>query len=93
MEEPDLCQEVYQLYAGPDLVPAEKLDEESLRSINMKRIDNIIKYNAFGPRDSWQIYKDVGETSLLNKDPGTGLWILPSYFNHSCASERYGDCD
>src|SRR5581483_4197046 len=43
--EPNLCREVYQLYAGPDVVPVEKLDAEYLLSVDMKRIEGIVKYN------------------------------------------------
>ncbi|CAI2163571.1 14068_t:CDS:1 [Funneliformis geosporum] len=82
--EPELCQEVYQLYAGPEMVPMEYLDEKSLHSVNMKRIEKIVKYNFFEPRDEWDILYYSGNDSRLTKDYGAGLWILPSYFNHSC---------
>ena len=35
--------------------------------------------------DRWKIFeKDI----QLSKDVGTGLWILPSYFNHSCVDQN-----
>ena len=30
------------------------------------------------------------ENSLLKKFTGVGLWILPSYFNHSCIDKNVG---
>ncbi|GBC08897.1 hypothetical protein RclHR1_08470008 [Rhizophagus clarus] len=79
--EPDLCQEVYKLYAGPE---TENLRKDLLYSVDVRRIEKIVKYNYFETRDQWDVIKHTKENSRLTKDPGAGLWILPSYFNHSC---------
>ncbi|GBB95741.1 hypothetical protein RclHR1_02600010 [Rhizophagus clarus] len=77
----DLCQEVNELYAGPEI---ENLDEDLPCSVDVKRIEKIIKYNFFEATDQWDVIRSIKEGSRLTKDSGAGLWILPSYFNHSC---------
>ncbi|CAG8541913.1 4446_t:CDS:2, partial [Funneliformis caledonium] len=86
--EPELFREVYQLYAGPDMVPMENLDQDSLNSVDTRRIEKIVKYNFFEPMDEWNVLCRAGEDSRLTKDFGAGLWILPSYFNHSCVDKN-----
>jgi tetratricopeptide (TPR) repeat protein len=81
MAEPDTYQEVYKLYGGPDLISGEKLNEDSMCSVDVNKIEKIIKYNSFEPVHRWKIFE---KDSPFTKDFGTGLWILPSYFNHSC---------
>ncbi|CAB4382225.1 unnamed protein product [Rhizophagus irregularis] len=76
--EPDLCQEVYKLYAGPEI---ENLGENS---VDVRKIEKIIKYNFFETKDQWGIMNSTKENSRLTKDSGAGLWIMPSFFNHSC---------
>ncbi|GES82605.1 hypothetical protein GLOIN_2v1627559 [Rhizophagus clarus] len=82
LAEPDLCQEVYELYAGPDM---EILSEDLSCSVDVRRIEKIIKYNYFEALEQqWNDIWSAKENSRLTKDRGAGLWILPSYFSHSC---------
>ncbi|CAB4381417.1 unnamed protein product [Rhizophagus irregularis] len=78
--DPDLCQEVYKLYAGPEV---ENLGGDLLCSVDVRRIEKIIKYNYFELVEHWDIWH-TEENKRLTKDLGAGLWILPSYINHSC---------
>ncbi|GBB97197.1 hypothetical protein RclHR1_29390001, partial [Rhizophagus clarus] len=69
LAESSYCQEVYQLYDGLNLKFNQHL-------VNVDAIGNIVKYNSFG------LESDI---IIENSDSsGMGLWILPSYFNHSC---------
>ncbi|RGB42371.1 hypothetical protein C1646_635967 [Rhizophagus diaphanus] len=69
LEEPYHCQEVYELYSGLNLNKFNK------NLVNVDIIGNIIKYNSFA------LDNVIVESVNLS---GKGLWILPSYFNHSC---------
>ncbi|GBB90130.1 hypothetical protein RclHR1_00170034 [Rhizophagus clarus] len=80
--DPDLGQELYKLYAGPNYPSGNKLDDDEALSVNVDRIENIVKYNAFNPDDIWGLWKKP-DGELIECD-GTGLWIFPSYFNHTC---------
>ncbi|CAG8638875.1 2525_t:CDS:2 [Funneliformis mosseae] len=80
MAEPYLCRELYQLYGGP----IEKLYEDSLLTVDIMKINRIISYNAFDPMDKWKFLKNIQDKDTLRNGTGAGLWILPSYFNHSC---------
>ncbi|PKY58632.1 hypothetical protein RhiirA4_480714 [Rhizophagus irregularis] len=77
LAEPYHCQEVYQLYNGLNLDKADKINEHL---VNVDLIGNIVKYNSFA-LDNKIIIENV-ELS------GLGLWILPSYFNHSCIDKN-----
>nr|CAG8618644.1 14977_t:CDS:2 [Entrophospora candida] len=82
--EPDFCKEVYKLYAGPGLVPGKKLSKGASHSVDINRIEKILQYNSFGLRDHWHVFDNIGKKSDFKSRVGTGLWILPSYFNHTC---------
>ncbi|CAB4475654.1 unnamed protein product [Rhizophagus irregularis] len=69
LEEPYHCQEVYELYNGLNLNKINK------NLVNVDIIGNIVKYNSFA------LDNVIVESVNLS---GKGLWILPSYFNHSC---------
>lgn len=75
-ENPEKCPEVYDLYAGPELghVVYEK-DVQADHLYDMKRIDAICSYNAFG-REKHKFRRGASDYS--------GLWITTSYINHSC---------
>jgi tetratricopeptide (TPR) repeat protein len=80
--DPNLGREFYKLYAGPNYPSVNKLEDQEALSVDIDRIENIVKYNAFNPDDMWGLSK-ISERESLDKN-GTGLWILPSYFNHTC---------
>ncbi|RIA81168.1 hypothetical protein C1645_837422 [Glomus cerebriforme] len=71
LEEPYLCQEVYQLYDGLNL---DKTDIINNRVVSVEVIGNTVNYNSFA-------FDSRIKNNYLN---GSGIWILPSYFNHSC---------
>ncbi|CAI2178175.1 19189_t:CDS:1 [Funneliformis geosporum] len=58
--------------------------EDSLLLVNIMRIKRIINYNAFDPMDRWDFLKHILDKDTSSNQAGSGLWILPSYFNHSC---------
>uniref|UniRef100_A0AC35F0H7 SET domain-containing protein n=1 Tax=Panagrolaimus sp. PS1159 TaxID=55785 RepID=A0AC35F0H7_9BILA len=81
---PQRAAEVYDLYAG-DM----KQDEEiPFGIIDAARIQKISSYNRFSSKE-W----DAEKLELPNED--SHLFILPSYFNHSCLANAnrtfYGD--
>ncbi|CAG8496249.1 6095_t:CDS:1 [Acaulospora morrowiae] len=87
-EEPELCEEVYQLYAGPGTTTVKELDYESLRSVDVKRIMGIIQHNSFALTHVFCNLENKEENNLFSDDCGIGLWILPSFFNHSCVDRN-----
>ncbi|CAJ0894566.1 5165_t:CDS:2 [Entrophospora sp. SA101] len=88
-DEPDLRKEIYKLYSGPDLAPISKRDENALHSVDINRIEKIVKYNTFSLLSYEQVSEYVEGMSLLDVEKnGTALWILPSYFNHACVDNN-----
>ncbi|CAG8464009.1 8454_t:CDS:2 [Ambispora gerdemannii] len=82
-DEPELGRKIYQLYTGPDMIPGKNLDEHLLKTVDVKRIEKLLRFNAFR--------QDGDSVHLLNRHSttdaeanGLGLWLNPSYFNHSC---------
>ncbi|UZO08520.1 uncharacterized protein OCT59_028774 [Rhizophagus irregularis] len=73
LEEPYHRQEVYKLYNSLNL------DKTNMNLANVDIIGNIVGLNSFELNNII-----VGNSSLS----GEGLWILPSYFNHSCIDEN-----
>ncbi|CAB4407767.1 unnamed protein product [Rhizophagus irregularis] len=76
--DPNLGRELYKLYAGSNYRFENELEDQEALSVNVDRIENIVKYNAFNPDDLWSLSKKPESSK------GAGLWILPSYFNHTC---------
>lgn len=72
--DPQLGAEFYNLTAGTDLGHFEPGDARS-GNVDMKRINEIVRINAFGSDRR----KECTPVEFM------GLWILPSYFNHSCS--------
>lgn len=68
-ENPDKCDEVYNLFAGPEFssVPMGSHGTE----IDLERIEAICFYNQFG-------------NNISDTEKHCGLWLSPSYINHSC---------
>ena len=84
---PQRAKELYSLYAG-DLDRNNKIDSGV---IDIERIEKICSFNSF---EGIQVY----EMLMVNKDSkkkSTGLWLYPSFINHSCLSNTfhlfYGD--
>lgn len=76
-ENPEKCAQLYNLFAGPKLGHLTCEDgAQSDTLYDMKRIDAICSYNAFGRATSLE-FTHVGSDCA-------GLWITPSYLNHSC---------
>src|SRR5262249_54191795 len=75
---PEMVQEFYQLYAGPRLGHIEKYDRKSDHVEDMERIEGILRYNSFKAGDIFSAFKPPESIKQ------SGLWIVPSYFNHSC---------
>ncbi|RIA90123.1 hypothetical protein C1645_849711 [Glomus cerebriforme] len=73
LAEPHLLQEVYQLHDGSDLDKTSKINN---KLVDSNKIGMAVKYNSFAINSNVII-----ENTDLS---GLGLWILPSYFNHSC---------
>ncbi|CAG8548771.1 9289_t:CDS:1 [Ambispora leptoticha] len=82
-DEPELGHEIYQLHVGPDMTPGKDLDEHLLKTVDIKRIEKLLLYNAFQQDNgSGSLFKRSSTTDVdIN---GLGLWLDPSYFNHSC---------
>ncbi|KAJ7536322.1 hypothetical protein O6H91_12G064600 [Diphasiastrum complanatum] len=67
---------------SPFLTTAEELQDESAQ-IDIVRIREIVKYNAFGK--SGTISDSAGaKFGEELADRSCGLWMLPSFINHSC---------
>lgn len=73
-ENPEKCQEVYNLYAGTEFSNG-KATESLDFQVDMSRIEAICRYNSFGV---------VGFGSVKVEQGVSGLWITPSFINHSC---------
>jgi tetratricopeptide (TPR) repeat protein len=80
LAEPYYCQEVYQLYDGLNLNLNEKNEKINKKIVSVDIIEGVTKHNCFGP-----VYEKF---NLETKLTGAGVWILPSFFNHSCIDEN-----
>jgi hypothetical protein len=83
--DPYLSKEFYKLYSGQDLTREEPIDE---LVIDTYRIQAILKHNSF-EKDQHFSEKDPHSESRLEEDAEfddcvMGIWIIPSYFNHTC---------
>lgn len=84
---PQRAKELYSLYAG-DLDRSENID---MNIIDIERIEKICSFNSF---EGTQVHEALmcEKNSKINS---TGLWILPSFINHSCLANTfrvfYGD--
>jgi hypothetical protein len=87
MLDPQLGKSVNQLWARSDLKYLEESDPAADK-VDVKRINRIVQMNSFGTK-----YVNIGDKKGLS---WSGLWLMPSYINHSCSEAncaliRYGD--
>jgi tetratricopeptide (TPR) repeat protein len=71
------AEEVYKLYAGSSIDRNKKLHEAI---IDVDRVEAIQAYNSFVSQE----ILPMGNIETLSEKNNSGLWIFPSYFNHSC---------
>jgi hypothetical protein len=83
--DPFLSKDVYKLYAGPNMNRQEKISEFL---IDPARIEAILSFNSFS--------SDFGSNAEISTRPvdrsendNSGIWLVPSYFNHSCVSNTH----
>jgi hypothetical protein len=80
---------VYTLYAGNDRKrPVKEVNGDHIL-IDVSRIDRILAYNSFSSQRATVADANRMNSSNNNNDSdarksNSGLWIWPSYFNHSC---------
>lgn len=70
--EPSLGNAIYSLTAGHELGFLTPGDVRT-KSVDMKRLDRIVSINSFGTDEKMEGHNQY-----------SGVWILPSFFNHSC---------
>uniref|UniRef100_A0A915E796 SET domain-containing protein n=1 Tax=Ditylenchus dipsaci TaxID=166011 RepID=A0A915E796_9BILA len=71
---PQWAKELYSLYAGCD-----QRDEICSSGTNDFQVENICRLNSFETQHAFDITKS-------SEDLASGLWILPSFLNHSCVA-------
>uniref|UniRef100_A0AC34GNU2 SET domain-containing protein n=1 Tax=Panagrolaimus sp. ES5 TaxID=591445 RepID=A0AC34GNU2_9BILA len=80
---PQRANEIYDMYAGDDMMEKEELP---FGVIDATRIQQISSLNAFSPT-TWD---GVGvELDLNAMQADSHLFVLPSYFNHSCLANAH----
>jgi hypothetical protein len=85
--DPYLAKEVYNLYAGASFAAISKpiVDDDSTIIIDAERIDCTLELNSFGSLDISNLTRSCPQTSSSAQN-NAGLWLFPSYFNHSCVA-------
>ena len=76
--DPELAKNVYSLYPGPDFNRNEKISEYIVDTL---RVQEIQKYNSFKIESHFDCVDNQMED--INSK-GSGLWLFPSFLNHSC---------
>lgn len=69
---PERSSEFYSLYGGVNY--SNKASSTDLLQVDITRIEEICRYNSFGQ----------GGFDSATKDDVSGIWIMPSFINHSC---------
>ena len=78
--DPFLAKEISKLYSGPNLDrSSQKFDNQA---IDTARLDAIIKYNSYISTNDDYENSEYGNT--VNFGENEGIWVFPSFFNHSC---------
>lgn len=96
--DPNAASTVYDLYAGPTQAPSPKAYSPTpataivlqnpldfSQPIDVPRIEGAISFNVFGIEQLTIAAKKLDEKG----DHGSGLFTLPSLFNHSCAPNAH----
>jgi len=79
-----LADEVNSLYSG-GLFNRSQLPPKNI--IEVSRLEAVSSLNSFSIDDRFFLYDSSPENTIdLSRSPGEGLFIYPSYFNHSCLS-------
>jgi hypothetical protein len=79
--DPHLCREFYKLYSGPCLSREEPIDE---LLVDTSRIQAILTFNSFSNDSNFFELENDSEGKKAGPDREGGIWLFPSYFNHSC---------
>uniref|UniRef100_A0A915CL16 SET domain-containing protein n=1 Tax=Ditylenchus dipsaci TaxID=166011 RepID=A0A915CL16_9BILA len=87
---PEMAGDLYALFAGnlprDQKIPADKV-------IDAARIENICTFNSFSNQNEYD--SASGSEEIEGHSTPNGLWILPSFINHSCIGNAsrtfYGD--
>lgn len=82
---PNRANDLYSLYAG-HLNRAYKIPTGV---IDIERIEQICTFNSFIEDDLNKIGIVKGDCEISQFSLNTGLWILPSYMNHSCTANCF----
>jgi len=72
--EPQLKETIYQLYDGERIDMSDRLSDVNSIGVDVEKVRAIVAFNAFEL-----------EPTTKNQE-GCGIWIEPSFFNHSCVS-------
>ncbi|RUS32746.1 hypothetical protein BC938DRAFT_474438 [Jimgerdemannia flammicorona] len=89
--EPKTTADLYELHAGQTMTPAfiERCDIGDNPKVDIDRITNIVRVNAFVPdvdhlpRTTADGPSSSGDQTR-SSDPGKGLWLQPSFLQHAC---------
>jgi tetratricopeptide (TPR) repeat protein len=90
LNDPFMSREVYKLYSGPTYKRNKIIND---RLVDVSRIEAIQTFNSFKSEfisfKIADILKDVKNNKMkalvnLDEENNSGLWIMPSFFNHSC---------
>ena len=76
---------VYELYPGPEFNRSQAIPDGI---IDTDRVEQILNYNEFESEDLKELESRSEISMSMQNCPkrtnNSGLWIVPSYFNHSC---------
>jgi hypothetical protein len=79
--DPYLCKEFYKLYSGPNINREEVIDE---LTVDTSRIQAILTFNSFSSDPHFVEFATGSFDKKTELDRESGLWLYPSFFNHSC---------
>lgn len=76
-DNPSIANQIYSLYSGPKNVERRER-QPGKHIIDLTCLDAIVQFNSYLSTN------DDYESSVNNFGHNEGLWLYPSYFNHSC---------
>jgi tetratricopeptide (TPR) repeat protein len=83
--EPNKCPEFYNLWAGPELGILGN-DTSLNQTVDIRRIERIVRYNSFTfSSEMSNSIKIPSQSNPTMSMKAHGIWLLPSYINHSCS--------